>query len=1283
MNNLNPNTITLSGRHIIEASAGTGKTYNITELYIRLLLGKKLMPKNILVMTFTKDATQEIIGRVEKKLREVLATISKELFELVIEGEKHIITKGDENYKHLKRALLEIDEAAIFTIHGFCKKVLSEQAFASGIEMDITMETDTFSTLKKMVEQYFRKHINLNKEKFELLRSLKCHTPEKFLDRDKLKNVVLSNYEILADNIDTTKEEFLLQKKDALEQIKLHPETVQLFISSKTPKEKDGLRAKEYPKVIEWLENENYLNKLDSSVKLFVSKPQAGKAQYNDVLSPLRELKDLQESLVGNASNQLIQQICLQIRKDFLKAKQQASVMDFDDLITKLNESVQHSPDLVKTLQLQYPVALIDEFQDTDAEQYEILDTIYPKLLYSPLERGADRRGVLDKELPHQSTTATSLSSLSTSTPLSNHEVEVQRGIDDNLLLMIGDPKQAIYGFRGGDIFTYLKAKESCDEQNQWSMDTNWRSTTGMIAAYNRLFYKDDLTVENAGKDIFGTGIDYQAVKPSDKADKDAIDFKDSLDAMNYFHYEVDSDDNAGSISAKLTKYVANEISSLLDRKVIQEKDIAILVESGTQAGLIQDALKEHGLTAVYLSQREQVYKSIEAQELLYLMEGLHEFDNKTALKKALSTSLLGANTEKFMNYQSDDTQVWSDEIESAKLLYLKWQTHGFMALIIEVIHIKMQLRQDNKHRVVTNVLHLAELIKIAENKYKHPNQLIKWYREQIANSENNAEAELRLESDENLIKIVTIHGSKGLEYPVVFVPFASKTNSKKFNAKDFNKYYDQESAQTVYKLGRNEEVKMLVDQEIIDESKRLLYVAITRASQRCYIGVAKYQSKKGGAKVPSDDSYKSPLAQFLDYQKDDNWASKVSTITNNSDNHSKLVDLNDSSYLVHSTPLSNQEGTDRCGVVSHEDIELPRQFATATPSDRRGIDFNLQAKTITLANDNWQMLSFSKITKDSHKSISLEKEDDELEATDEAQEVAKSKASLDFRFRAKKGADIGNLMHNVLENTDFSSGKIDDDILKAQFNRYNAVADEDYSSLKEWLEECLIAPIKLSYSPLERGADRWGVVSNKAVIPDSDSESISAKTSSHKKLNSCSLKDIPNNKTLKEPEFYFPIKNNRLYKTRLMQILSKYRKESDRYSDNAQSVEVNLDNITNYKIFGMLHGFIDLIFEYDGKYFVADYKSNYLGDKLEDYNQQAMSEKNRASFYDLQYLIYTIALDKYLQQSLDNYSYDEHFGGVYYLYLRGFKDGFGVYQARPSKAIVEELKELFGVADV
>ena len=1233
MNNLNPNTITLSGRHIIEASAGTGKTYNITELYIRLLLGKKLMPKNILVMTFTKDATQEIIGRVEKKLREVLDSITKEPYELSIEGEEVIITNGDDNYKHLKRALLEIDEASIFTIHGFCKKVLSEQAFASGIEMDITMEADTFGTLGKVVEQYFRKHINLNKEKFELLRSLKCHIPEKFLNRDKLKNVVLSNYGILADSLISV-EDINQAKKQQLELFKSNEQVVNNFLSKLGKGELEGKRIKEYHQVIDWFNTIDDIS-FPQNISIITN---GNKIKGNDVkpiFIGVKELKELCNDFQNSKAFNLIMQMCKNIRNKFLQAKQQASVMDFGDLITKLNESVQRSQDLVKTLQQQYPVALIDEFQDTDAEQYEILDTIYPlkNISHSGLDPESFQYGVSSEILKQV-----------------QHDDGVVQDKSKHLLLMIGDPKQAIYGFRGGDIFTYLKAKESCDVQNQWSMGTNWRSTTGMIAAYNRLFYKDDLTVKNTGKDIFGEGIDYQTVKPSDKADKDAIEFKDNLEAMNYFYYEVDSDDNTGSISTELTNYTANEVSSLLDRQVVEEKDIAILIESGTQAGLIQEALKTKGLTAVYLSQREQVYKSIEAQEMLYLMEGLHEFDNRTALKKALSTSLLGGVSEKFVEYQSDDTQVWSAEIESAKSLYSIWQTHGFMALIIEVIHTKMQLRQDNKHRVITNILHLAEIIKIAENKYKHPNQLIKWYREQIAASENNSEAELRLESDENLIKIVTIHGSKGLEYPVVFVPFASKTNTQKFNAKDFNKYYDKESAQTIYKLGKDEEVKTLVDQEIIDESKRLLYVAITRASQRCYIGVAKFK-----------DGEKSPLAQFLDYQKDNDWAGKVSAITNNSDNYSKFVDVKKYQH----SPLRSMSG-----------VEV-----------QRGINTNLQANTIKLANDNWQMLSFSKITKDNHQSVGLEKENDELEATDEAQEVAKSKASLDFRFRAKKGADIGNLMHNVLEHTDFSNGKIDDDILKAQFNRYKVVVEDDYSSLKEWLEECLIAQIP--YSPQDLVIPKSSLILSKC-----NAESIHTKVSSHKNLNNLCLKDISNSKALKEPEFYFPIKNNNLNKSKLIQILTKYRQQNsvvpdidseypNQNKEILNQVQHDYSGLTNYKIFGMLHGFIDLIFERDGKYFVADYKSNYLGDNLEDYNQQSMCEKNRSSFYDLQYLIYTVALDKYLQQSLTNYNYDEHFGGVYYLYLRGLKNGFGVYQARPLKAIVAELKELFGVGDV
>lgn len=125
-----------------------------------------------------------------------------------------------------------------------------------------------------------------------------------------------------------------------------------------------------------------------------------------------------------------------------------------------------------------------------------------------------------------------------------------------------------------------------------------------------------------------------------------------------------------------------------------------------------------------------------------------------------------------------------------------------------------------------------------------------------------------------------------------------------------------------------------------------------------------------------------------------------------------------------------------------------------------------------------------------------------------------------------------------------------------------------------------------------------------------------------------------------------------------------------------------NLTNVSNQKIFGMLHGFIDLIFEYEGKFYVADYKSNYLGDTLEDYNQQAMQEKNQSSFYDLQYLIYSVALDKYLRQNIESYNYEKHFGGVYYFYLRGMKDGYGVYRARPNLEIINKLASLFNGDD-
>ncbi|AJI57847.1 exodeoxyribonuclease V, beta subunit [Francisella philomiragia] len=1186
MTNLDANTITLQGRHIIEASAGTGKTFNITTLYIRLLLEKKLLPKDILVMTFTKDATQEIIGRVEAKIRDVLADHK---------SGKEVLS--DEDYKHIKRALLEVDEAAIFTIHGFCKKVLSEQAFASGIEMDVSMEVDTSDILQKVVEDFFRKHINKNKTNFEYLQAYKLHTPDMFLD--KLRNLVRSSYELLTKQA-ISLDEFKILKKQQLELFLNNHDIVDDFLSKLGKGEPQGKRVDEYHRVLEWLRLDNE-DPFPDNISIITDGRKISAKLIKPIFIGVKELRDLQEEIKRANAAQFIKQACLQIRQDFIKAKEQKGVLDFDDLITKLCHSVKKSPDLVKTLQHQYQVALIDEFQDTDAEQYEILDTIYPLKNSSHSHEGGNllTNGLNLKD-----------------TRLREYDSSSDQNDSNLLLLMIGDPKQAIYGFRGGDIFTYLKAKDSCSNDNQWSMDTNWRSTSEMIKAYNRLFYKKDYEPKDEGElgeDIFSKGIGYQLVKASPKANEKAKDFDDNLKPINYFYYQVAEDDNKSDIDSNLSVWTANEIVRLLNSKKVVESDIAILVENGKQAKVIQKALQAKKLSSVYLSQRDNVYHSQEATEILALMEGINDLENKSMLKRALSTSLLGGRADKFISYiDENDVSAWDEEIEKAKSLRQQWHKYGFMAFIMQIIHQNFTQRSDSKERVITNILHLAELIKVAENKYKHPNQLIKWYRQQL-NSTATSEGELRLESDDNLIKIITIHGSKGLEYSVVFIPFASYVSSKKFQVGDFSKYYDKNIKQTVYKIGKDDSIKPQMENEVIEELMRLFYVAVTRAEHRCYIGVAKYSN-----------SEKSPLARFLAYQKDDDWLEKIQNITANSTNQSSLIDVATSHCYESENLITNDQ-------FDHDALQ------------------NLKANDINkLANDNWEMLSFSKISKSKVQNTALEKENDESE-DDSAQ---KSQQELEFRFTAPKGADIGNILHNVLEHTDFSLGKIEDNLLKEQMDRYKVVAAEDFDKLKVWLEECLVASIP------------------SIETADFSSNDIQYGLFDIKDKGFC-LKDIPNTKTLKEAEFYFPISNEKLYKKNIIEILAEYRNRI-----------IDYDEFSSQKIFGMLHGFIDLIFEYDGKFYVADYKSNYLGDKLEDYNQAAMSEKNQSSFYDLQYLIYSVALNKYLRQNIENYNYEKHFGGVYYFYLRGMKDGYGVYRARPTLEIINKVANLFNGDD-
>ncbi|AXA34330.1 UvrD-helicase domain-containing protein [Francisella adeliensis] len=1192
MKNLDPKTIPLQGRHIIEASAGTGKTYNITELYIRLLLEKELSPENILVMTFTKDATQEIISRVEEKIREELkyfdGTISAKDTNLIDDLDKNIRTEEQElKYKTLKKALLEIDEAAIFTIHGFCKRVLSQQAFTSGLEMDVSMEVDTDDILLEVVEDYFRKYINTDKEKFKLLQSQKWHTPERFLGKKGFKDVVKSNYDIEVPKYFSL-EDFKIQKLEQLNLFEKKPSVIDEFLAkAKKAKEPEGARVEEYQKVLEWLKNDELTFPQDISIVT-----NGGKIR-GDEIKPLfmgiKNLKDLSVQIYQNKIYKIVTDICQEIRANFIEAKAKKSVLDFDDLVVKLRDAVYKSPELVEILQKEYPVALIDEFQDTDVIQYEILDKLYPLAKTIGNDTSIDNQNPNTISHSRAGGNLNSMNEYSKNTSLNGHD----KSTNEPLLLMIGDPKQAIYGFRGGDIFTYLKAKKSAEYS--WSMDTNWRSTAGIVSSYNRLFYTKNYTPDDfetiEDNNVFSDGISYQLIKSTKnaKVNKELIEFDDDFKAMNYFVYDEEkvSADNGRKV---LSQWTANEIVRLLNTNKVKESDIAILVQNNKQANATKKALQEIGLSSVYLSQRDSIYQSVEAEEVLKVLTGINELENDSMLKQAHSTSLFGGTAEKFSQFLDEENPaIWDRAKDEAFKLRNTWKKEGIMSMLLEILHNQYAPRVEQNARALTNILHIAELLKVAENRYKQSFQLIKWYKDKLHNKSSNEENTLRLESDSNLIKIVTIHGSKGLEYPVVFVPFITAVNPKAFNAKDINKYYNQKSQETVHYIGKDDLVKKQVDNEIIEESQRLLYVAITRASQRCYIGVANF-----------DKCDKSSLAQFVGFNPKDEWQTLLENITQNQESHSRVINFDE----VKKTKLqiTNHIGKDK--------LEAK--------------DFN------TKIENSWGMLSFSSMVRDNKPYEYTQDDKSSDEVVDEAVNTT-NKKELEYRFTANKGSDIGNLLHGVLEESDFFEGVTIEKVNEFIGKNLGAVSDKaEAQDIKLWLDECLDAPICSLYGG-----------------------------------QSFCLKDLAPSQVLKEPEFYFPIDNQNLWKNKLAGVLSNYRGEQTELPNNA-------------KLHGMLHGFIDLIFTHNDRFFVADYKSNYLGDKLEDYTQEKMSAKNQSSFYDLQYLIYCVALHRYLSINKKDYDFDKDFGGVYYFYLRGMKSGAGVYSKKLNKKRVLELDSLF-----
>ncbi|OBT06570.1 exodeoxyribonuclease V subunit beta [Vibrio sp. UCD-FRSSP16_10] len=1169
-------TFPLHGARLIEASAGTGKTFTIAGLYLRLLLGhgdngsahdRPLTVEQILVVTFTEAATAELKDRIRARIHQARVDFSRGYSDDPII--KPLLDQTDDRdnaCQLLLAAERQMDEAAVFTIHGFCQRMLTQNAFESGSRFNSQFIKDETQLKAQVVADYWRRHFyQMNKTMVAEIRS-HWKTPQEL--HKQIDNFISGNeVYIHSDMAQGDLEEQYAQRITAVDDLKqkwlLESDTFNKLI------EESGITKNPYNKknVPNWISQiDAWANKTPSTLAVpdclvrFSSGALQGKTKAGKQVpehAVFNQLEDFFQLPPLEIKQAILTHAIPECRAQLQKAKKQQQKLSFDDLLSQLDYALQTDEDdlLSQRIRLLYPVAMIDEFQDTDPQQYNIFSHLY---LQRP-ECG---------------------------------------------LFMIGDPKQAIYAFRGADIFTYIRARN--EVTSHFNLTTNWRSSQDMVQASNALFEEAESPF------IYNDDIPFTSVLASPDADKKSWSLHDKVQpAMTIWHQQQEGEGVAkGDYNHAMAQSTATQIQQILSasdqglavlhgskNKPIQAGNIAVLVRTGREANLVRKALSEKGVASVYLSNRDSVFASSVASDVMLFLRAALHFDNDRALRSAAASRLFDLSLFDLERLNQDE-QYWellSQEFSDYRQIWLKSGIMPMIRKLIQYRELAQTLQQQHQgERVLTDLMHLAELLQQASAELESDHALLRWFEEHIfdaASGDLGDEQKQRLESERNLVQIVTIHKSKGLEYDIIFVPFVSASRQSKQAL-----YYDDERKSTRFDIDNNAEGIELSDKERLAEDLRLIYVAVTRAVYSCYLGVAALKDGRS-KKVMTHLSSIGYLLQGSEPQE----ASALSTA---------LREFEDKyASIVVSDPIPWDD-------VRYQAPEAELEMLEANKMQQQ-IDWR------------WRMTSYSGLVKQGHGSV-YKDESAWLDTTLDIDASQDQTPLIDLKqktmFNFPRGARPGTFLHSLFEEVEYTE------------SAFTARNQEIIRQLiiKEQLEEEWL-PI------LQEMVD-------KVLNTDLDG-------------NGLKLSDKNPSQRLVEMEFLLPIEI--LLAQRFNTITHKYD------SLTAQAGELGFAPVE-----GMLKGFIDLVFEHQGKYYVLDWKSNHLGDLAEDYHQKSLDLAMIDHRYDAQYQIYALALQRFLSSRIADYSYDAHFGGVFYLFLRGM-DGsgeYGVFSAKPSQQMLLEL---------
>jgi len=1242
---------------LIEASAGTGKTYNIAGLYLRLIVELALEPKEILVVTFTNEATGELKTRIHARLQQALKRA--EQLENAAQTEAQD-PQLDELFRlsgltptqlrqRLLMALLGFEEACIFTINGFCQKVLMDYSFESRQNFELEPISSNLPLLEPVVADFWRiinnqtlhpgclaavlKALDASPQQLaaDCNRALGCN-PEGLLSphEQQLQQWLPGDSTLPHDNSAVYGHRVCSALQKLLQDSEqLHEHLPELVgYKCKLPHNKRAAFVFElelrkaaaapggckqmlqlFKFALQYPESFAYPDEV-----VFADQPQ--------LLEPHRRLLELAR-LLKLAKAALLAD-CLKYSSVRLESsKQTRGLLSFDDQINRLAALLQQqgNSELLERLRGSYKAALVDEFQDTNLAQYDIFKAIF-----------------IDSKAHY--------------------------------FYLIGDPKQSIYHFRGADINSYLLAASQAPAR--YTLSANYRSSAELIKSVHALFGCHEL---QASCCFLNRQILYPAVRAANASMQLLQHGQACKQPLELWSYEGL---NKGQADDAIMRDVCDKIVELIDgtyakvqgenRQVINARDIAILTRTNRQARDFAAELHKRGVNARLL-EAASIWDSSQAGELLVFLQALCKLQS-SLIKRALLGEFVNLSVQCVAQSDSAeyaDWQGWLYQLQQC------WLRHGFSAMLQQwldearpdgKISRLAMLEQKNGQRCLLNLLQLGDILhRQAAGFNLSPLELCNWLEQVLLTQKYQPELNqaideqiIALDNATPAVNVLTLHKSKGLEFPVVFCPHLWQqpglenlqldlsldesqlqgryANEPRLRLKPLEVLQDKIK---LLSLHYSDEQQALADFAGYAEQLRLIYVALTRASYACFLCDAAATPKH------ADSLADGAVAAFSN----------------------SALGLLLSQYATQGLQ-AGLIGWKRKEFV--QDYQMPRHQAAASSGSGK-----LQADVFSGSHieQNWRMLSYSSLSSQlPHEYESTAERHHEPDVGQLAGLLLEPLApDNEAQLPGLEGSDTQLLEQSCLLEH-FPGGGLAGDIWHYGFemlskNRdglgFGTYCHTPAARRQAWLNRQLGLQLEQLGSPEQIP---W-------LLQQLDS-GYSQVLQSSLDGGQLSLSSLDSSRLQAEMEFLLPLRRSVNARELLQCIYAN--------SSNAQLAKMQAPQVLLQSYKGMLGGFIDLVFEHQGKYYILDYKSNNLGRSYQHYREQSLLNCMQHSYYTLQYHVYALALQRLLQQSVADYSHARHFGGIYYVFLRGVHPqlpGNGIFFDRPSAHTLQQLEAL------